>query len=192
MAAEGRTRREALAGAGALSLAASAAATGWDAAGALGAGAGERSGLAAAIDAEQTAAAAYGFAVEGGLLAGPLAGAATKFRARSAADAAAFAAELRRLGGERPRPPRAPDIDGIAAVRSAEDFVALAIGLENAAVRRCLALVQGTGPPRRLRRAVRIMADHGRRLVVLRQALGGDPAEWVPDAFETGTSPPPA
>ena len=117
---------------------------------------------------------------------------ATLFGRQAKAQAAALARELAALGGERPAPPRPEDLKGLEELRTEADYVGFAIRLENAAVRRCVEALQGLQTATPLETVARVMGATGQRLVILRQALSADPGDWAPDAFETGTSPPPA
>jgi Ferritin-like domain len=153
---------------------------------------GEAEIVESAIVGEQAAAVAYGSAAENRLLAKPLADSAALFRAQARAHAAALGRELRALGGEPPAPPRPDQVKGLIAVRTEEDFLLFTLALESANVRRYLEGLQALQTPVLVERLAQIMASAGQHLVILRQALSADPADWVPDAFETGTSPPPA
>ena len=148
--------------------------------------------LARIVRLEQAAAVAYGALVEGVTLRKPIADMAVLFRRQSAERADALASTLESLGGTRPQRPRPAEVDGLADVRSEADFLAFAIRLENRNVRAYLDALQELESPGPLRRCTSSIAGAGQHLVVLRQALGASPAEAVPDAFETGTAPPPA
>jgi hypothetical protein len=152
----------------------------------------DRAIIESAIAAEQTAAVAYGAAAGSSLLTKPLVDVAMLFHDQATAHAMALGRELQALGGKVPRPPRAEDVKGLAAVRTEAEFLEFAIGIENSAVRAYLEALQGLQTPALLETAARIMASAGQHLVVLRQALSPEPTDWVPDAFETGTSPQPA
>ena len=151
----------------------------------------DRAIIESAIAAEQTAAVAYGAAAGSSLLTKPLVDVAMLFHDQATAHAVAFGRELRALGGKGPTPPREEDVKGLAAVRTEAEFLEFAIGFENSAVRAYLEALQGLQTPALLETVARIMASAGQHLVVLRQALSAGPTDWVPDAFETGTSPPP-
>ena len=145
---------------------------------ALGAARDDRQIVAAAIDLEQRAAAAYDFAASNGGLQPALARVARHLRDQESEHADGLARALRGLGGRRPAAPREPDPPPIGRA-----FAAFAIALEN----RLIAAYYEAMP--RLRPGLRqplgsIMASEGQHLVVLRQALGRDP---LPNAFETGS-----
>lgn len=194
MRSDERSRREA-AGSGAKALAVLAAASLpalARVARALAESSDDRALIESALAAQQTAAVAYRSAADSGSLAEPQAGLVMLLGDQAEAHAATLASRLRALGGERPASPRPDEIEGLSALRGEADFAAFAIELENAAVRRCVKALQELQAPALLEPIARIMASSGQHLVLLRQALSPDPDDWVPDAFETGTSPAPA
>jgi len=195
MRSDERNRREVVgsgASAAAVALAAAAGPAVLLAAGALAKGADQPAIVASMLAAEQTAAVAYGAAAAAGLLTKPLTDVARLFHDQAEAHAGALAPELRALGGKPPRRRRPEDVKGLAGLRSEAEFIAFAIQLENAAVRRHVEALQVLQTPKLLGTVARIMASCGQHLVILRQELSADPADWVPDAFETGSSPAPA
>ncbi len=147
--------------------------------------------LEAAIGLEQTAVVAYATAVASGLLDPAVEDVATLFRDQEQEHADALIAALEDLGGTAPKPPKAEDVEGLGDVKSQADILTFAVELENMAI---MAYSDAHGKlqsPDLLTAGAQIMSNEGQHLVVLRQGLGATPAASVPDAFETGDSPPP-
>lgn len=147
--------------------------------------------LESAISLEQTAVVAYDTAAASGLLDPAVEDVAVLFRDQEQEHADALITALEDLGGMAPKPPKAEDVDGLGDVMSQADILTFAVELENMAI---MAYSDAHGKlesPDLLTAGAQIMANEGQHLVVLRQGLGATPAESVPDAFETGDSPPP-
>jgi rubrerythrin len=96
---------------------------------------------------------------------------------------------IRGLGGETEA--ESSELD-LSEVDTKVDFLVLAHELESAALAVYLDAAPRlfTAAPRTL--ATSLAAAHAQHLALLRQALGSDLAESVPDAFESGEEPPPA
>jgi ferritin-like protein len=148
--------------------------------------------LEEAVRLEQAAAVSYGAFTETALLDKQLADTAMLFSRQARQHAEVLGRRLVSLGGSRPEPPRPPEIDGLRAISSPSGFLEFAIGLENGALRTYLDGLGGIVDPGLMRTWAQVAANHGQHLVVLRQELSAEPADWVPAAFETGSSPPPA
>jgi rubrerythrin len=180
------TRRDALrrgltVGAGA--LAATAAPFVLDVRAAFAAATDDAAVLRAAVRLENTAVAAYDGAIRSGWLAPEVLAAAKLFKRHEQEHAAALSAALRKLGQT---PPTGTDPKVLAPLAKAGDQAAIVrfvIELETMAV---AAYHDAAGKLRDaalLKTGAQIMADEGQHLVVLREALGRNPA---PNAFETG------
>lgn len=137
--------------------------------------------LAAAIGLEQTAVVTYATAVSSGLLGPRLEEVARRFRDQEQEHADALIAALRQLGGRPPPPPS--QVAGLESLRTREQVLSFAVGLELKAVAAYYEAQQALSDPGLLRTGAQIMANEGQHLVVLRQALGRQP---LPGAFETG------
>ena len=107
----------------------------------------------------------YATAGSSGLLGPRLEEVARRFRDQEQEHADALIAALRQLGGRPPPPPRPSQVAGLESLRTREQVLSFAVGLELKAV------------------AAYYEAQQGQHLVVLRQALGRDP---LPSAFVTG------
>lgn len=143
--------------------------------------------LNAALAQELTAAEAYGRGLP--LLRGPLVAVGREFRAQAQEHADAIVKAIRGLGGATAAEPGEVDYSD---VKGQAGFLALAYGLENAALAAYLEAAPRlqTAAPRTL--AAALAASHAQHLVVLRQGLGAGPAASAPEAFEPGDLPPPA
>jgi rubrerythrin len=139
--------------------------------------------LAAAIGLEQTAVVTYATAGSSGLLGPRLEEVARRFRDQEQEHADALIAALRQLGGRPPPPPRPSQVAGLESLRTREQVLSFAVGLELKAVAAYYEAQQALSDPGLLRTGAQIMANEGQHLVVLRQALGRQP---LPGAFETG------
>ncbi len=147
--------------------------------------------LEAAIGLEQTAVVAYDTAAGSGLLDPAVEDVAILFRDQEQEHADALITALEDLGGKAPKPPKAEDVEGLGDAMNQADILTFAVELENMAI---MAYSDAHGKlqsPDLLTAGAQIMSNEGQHLVVLRQGLGATPAESVPDAFETGESPPP-
>lgn len=140
----------------------------------------------AAMSRELTALEAYARGLP--LLRGPMRAAAHRFRAYGMEYVDALTKALRGLGAETEAEGEEPDL---SAVRTQDDFLALAYELENEALATYLEAAPHlyTEVPSKL--AASLAAAHAQHLVVLRQGLGEGPVRSVPRAFESGGRPPP-
>ena len=114
---------------------------------------------------------------------------AREFRAQEQEHVDAIVKALRGLGEE-----AAPEEEEIESegLKSQADALAFLYEVESISVANDLRAISNlTAPwPRSLLGS--IAANQAQHLVVLRQALGADAPEVIPDAFEDGTTPPPA
>jgi hypothetical protein len=96
---------------------------------------------------------------------------------------------IRGLGGSVDTEHGQPELAGVS---DQAEFLALAYGMENAALASYLDAAPrlNTAAPRGL--AASLAAGHAQHLVVLRQALGAGLAASAPRAFDDGEEPPPA
>jgi rubrerythrin len=143
--------------------------------------------LNAALAQELTALDAYTQGIP--LLKGPLGAVGRQFRAHEQEYANAIVKAIRGLGGEMEGKPA--DLD-FSEVKTQADFLTLAYELESAALAAYLDVAPQlfTAAPRTL--AASLAAAHAQHLTVLRQGLGADLAEAVPEAFDSGEEPLPA
>jgi bacterioferritin (cytochrome b1) len=142
--------------------------------------------LNAALARELTVASAYGRGER--LLRGPYRAVGREFRSQAQEHADALTKAIRGLGGRTDAEQEELDFAGVT---SQADFLALAYGLENAALAAYLEATPrlATEAPRTL--AASIGASHAQHLVILRQGLGATPAESASEPFEPGDLPPP-
>jgi rubrerythrin len=142
--------------------------------------------LNAALSAELTAVDAY---TEGLPRLGPrLAPLGRRLRAQDQEYVDALTKAIRGVGGEADAEAIKP---GLSPAAGPEAVLRLAYELESALLATYLEVAPRlyTAAPRML--ATSLAAGHSRHLVALRQALGADLGEAIPDAFETGETPPP-
>jgi rubrerythrin len=181
----GRTRREAMAGAGGFLA-------GTTVVGALRprlASAREPADagiLASLLDLERAAVAAYSAALSSGLLRRDLAATLGHFLDQERQHVAALSRALGGLGG-RPRDAAPTEVTPVDPPGSQAGLLRVAVDLEAAAIAGYVDAMAGLQGPELLALVTRIAASEGQHLVVLRQALGASPAESVPSAFEAGT-----
>lgn len=105
-----------------------------------------------------------------------------RFGAQASADADVLRAALQKAGGTAPArpdpntapPPKNPSLNG---------FLSDVITVEEASVARCYEALQELSDPHYFKGTAAIMAQGGRRLVVLRKMTG---RQLLPRAFETG------
>jgi rubrerythrin len=123
------------------------------------------------------------------LLRGEALAVARQFRAQEQAHVDAVTKTIRGVGGETEAEASEPEAP---APRSREDALRLAYEEENAALAQALDAAPHllTPAPRML--VASLAASHAQHIAVLRQLLGEDLAQAVPDPFETGDAPPPA
>jgi rubrerythrin len=123
------------------------------------------------------------------LLHGPALTAAREFRAAEQEHVDAIVKALRGLGEK-----AVPEEEEIESedLKTQADALAFLYEVESVSIANNLrAISHLTAPwPRSLLGS--IAANQAQHLVVLRQALGADEAESIPEAFEDGTSPPPS
>lgn len=114
---------------------------------------------------------------------------AGQFRGQEQAHVDAVTKTIRGMGGETEAEASEPETPG---PKSREDALRLAYEEENAALAQVLdaAPYLLTPAPRML--VASLAASHAQHVAVLRQLLGDDLAQAVPDAFEIGDAPPPA
>jgi hypothetical protein len=139
--------------------------------------------VASAIRLENTAVAAYAAAVGSGVLTPQFRRTAALFGRQEAEHAAALTAALRGLGGTPPAGTDAKLLAPLKRARSQRQVAQFAIELEMMAVAAYYDASKKLQQARLLQTAAQIMSNEGQHLVVLRQALGGNP---VPNAFENG------
>jgi ferritin-like protein len=123
------------------------------------------------------------------LLKGPLGAVGRQFRAHEQEYANAITKAIRGLGGDTDA--ESGDFD-FSEVKSQADFLGLAYELEGAALTAYLDAAPQlfTAAPRTL--AASLAVAHAQHLAVLRQGLGADLTEAVPEAFDSGEEPLPA
>lgn len=121
-------------------------------------------------------------------LSGSLGAVARRFRAQQQEYVSALTKTLRGLGGDVEAEPEELDL---ARVRDRAELLELLYALESAALAAYVdeAPRLFTSAPRTLDAS--LAAGHAQHLVVLRQAMGADPAASVPEAFDGGEVPPP-
>ncbi len=135
---------------------------------------------------ELTGVDAYGRALP--LLGGRALVVARQFRAQAQAHVNAATKTIRGVGGTTEAEASEPETPG---PRSREEALLLAYEEENAALAQALDAAPHllTAAPRML--VASLAASHAQHIAVLRQLLGDDLAQSVPEAFETGDAPPP-
>lgn len=143
--------------------------------------------LNAALAQELTALDAYTLGLP--LLEGSLGAVGRQFRAHEQEYANAITKAIRGLGGDTEAEPG--DLD-FSEVKTQADFLVIAYELEGAALSAYLDAAPQlfTAAPRTL--AASLAAGHAQHLTVLRQGLGADLIEAVPEAFDSGEVPLPA
>jgi len=122
------------------------------------------------------------------LLRGQMLTVGRQFRGQDLAHVDALTKVIRNLGGETDA--EASELESPPPKSQAEALV-LAYEEENAALAEAMDAAPGlqNAAPRTL--AAALAASHAQHLVVLRQALGANFTEAVPDPFESGEAPPP-
>lgn len=120
------------------------------------------------------------------LLKEPLRSVGRRFRADEQEYVDAITKAIRGLGGELEAEPEDVDLSG---TKTQADLLAMIYELEGAALGAYLdaAPLLYTAAPRTL--AASLAAAHAQHLVVLRQGLGADLVEAVPEAFDSGEEP---
>jgi rubrerythrin len=171
------TRRDALAGAAAASIAWPVAALADDKADA------NAAVLTSALEVEQTAVVAYEAIANAGLLGGDAQRTLRSFLDQERQHEAALAKALDDMGRRQPVPPRRADIPGLESLKTARQALAFVMAMER---REISTFHRGAGrlhDANALKTLASIMACDGQHLAVLRQLAGRPP---VPHAFETG------
>jgi len=135
--------------------------------------------LNSALAAELMAVAAYQAGADSGLLGKPALALALQFQGHHKAHADLLIATVRQLGG-RPNEPKAKYGFPLAALKSQEDVLRFAAGLEKGAVSAYLGAVPAFADRQLARAAASILGDEAMHLATLRHVLGEDP---VPTAF---------
>ena len=144
--------------------------------------------LATALDLERVSVLAYDRLIGSGLPEPRLLRVLVRFREHEREHVDTVMTALTDLGGSVPEQPSAADVDrvaeGIGAMRSQEDVLKVAIGLELASVAAYHDAQRSLVDGKFLQTGVSIMAAQAQHLVVLREAAGRD---RVPHAFEDGS-----
>jgi rubrerythrin len=135
--------------------------------------------LNAALAAEQEAIAAYGVGVGSGLLKGSVLKLATTFQGHHRQHADVIADIVKRLGGQ-PVVARAKYTFPVETLKTQDDVLRFAAGLEKGAVSAYLGAVPSFKDRELSKAAASILGDEAMHWAVLRQAVGEDP---VPAAF---------
>jgi len=143
--------------------------------------------LNAALARELTAIDAYERGLP--LLRGRMLAVARQSRGQEQAHVDALTKAIRGLGGDTDAEASEPEAPG---PRSQAEALVLAYEMESAALRQALEAAPRleTDAPRTL--AAALAASHAQHLTLLRQGLGADLVDSVPDPFESGETPPPA
>lgn len=135
---------------------------------------------------QQAAVAAYEEALP--KLRGPALAAAQQFRGQEQEHVDATVKALRGLGGAA-EPPEEPVEAG--QLRTEEDALRLLYELESASIDFELSAISKLTYPWPRALLGSMVADQAQRLVLIRRALGAEPLEAIPSAFENGTTPAP-
>ena len=135
--------------------------------------------LNAALGAELEAIAAYQVGAESGLLQKPVLDLAVTFQGHHKAHADVLAGTIRKLGGD-PVAAKAKYTFPIDKLKSQEDVLRFAAGLEKGAVSAYLGAVPQFADRELSRAAASILGDEAMHWAILRQAVGEVP---VPNAF---------
>ena len=135
--------------------------------------------LNTALGAELEAIAAYGVGAGSGLLKGPVLALATTFQGHHKQHADVLAGAVTRLGGK-PATPKAKYDFPVDTLKTQNDVLRFAAGLEKGAVSAYLGAVPMFKDRELSKAAASILGDEAMHWAVLRQALGDEP---VPAAF---------
>jgi len=135
--------------------------------------------LSGALAAEHQAIAAYQVGAESGLLQKPVLDLAVQFQDHHKAHAALLAATVKQLGGAPVAPKQKYDFP-VAQLRSQNDVLRFAAGLEQGAVSAYVQAVPAFDNRDLAKAAASILGDEAMHWAILRQALGENP---VPAAF---------
>lgn len=95
---------------------------------------------------------------------------------------------LRGLGEEAEPPPETIEADGL---KSQADYLTFFYEIESATIEAELTAINNLTAPWPRSQLAATVANQAQHLVLLRQALGAKPREWVPSPFENGTTPAP-
>ena len=147
--------------------------------------------LEAAATAEIEAVVAYETMARSGLLRGPVAELIRLFGNQEEEHFNALVKLLEAMGGEEPEKPEPADIPGLGGLIGEPQMLEFAIELENGLIQEYVEAFENLTDSEALKTTSQIMSNEGQHLVMLRLALGADPVDLVPSAFETGTDPVP-
>ena len=147
--------------------------------------------LEAAATAEAEAVVAYETMAQSGLLRGPVAEIITLFGRQEEEHLNALVRLLEDMGGEEPEKPEPADIEGLGGLIGEPQMLGFAIDLENRLIQEYVGAFENLSDSEALKTTSQIMSNEGQHLVMLRLALGVNPVNLVPSAFETGTDPAP-
>ena len=147
--------------------------------------------LEAAAEAEIKAVVAYETMARSGLLRGPVAEIIRLFGNQEEEHFNALVRLLEEMGGEEPEKPKPEDIPGLENLVGEPQMLEFALELENGLIQEYVGAFENLTDSELLKTTSQIMANEGQHLVMLRLALGANPVDLVPSAFETGTDPAP-
>jgi rubrerythrin len=147
--------------------------------------------LEAAATAEAEALVAYETMAGSGLLRGPVAELITLFGNQEEEHFNALVRLLEDMGGEEPEKPEPADIPGLGGLIGEPQILGFAIEVENKLIQEYVGAFENLSDPEALKTTSQIMSNEGQHLVMLRLAIGANPVDLVPSAFETGTDPAP-
>ncbi|MGN6217286.1 MAG: ferritin-like domain-containing protein [Solirubrobacterales bacterium] len=114
--------------------------------------------------------------------------AAREFRAQEQEHADATTRVLRKIGGEADPPAETIEAKGL---KTRHDALTFLYEMESATIDAELSAVGKLHIPWPRPQLAAMVANQAQRLALIRRALGADPLETVPDAFETGETPAP-
>ena len=147
--------------------------------------------IEAAATAEAEAVVAYETMARSGLLRGPVADIIRLFGNQEEEHFNALVRLLEEMGGEEPEKPEPADIPGLGGLIGEPQMIEFAIELENGLIQEYVQAFENLTDSEALKTTSQIMSNEGQHLVMLRLALGANPVDLVPSAFETGTDPAP-
>ena len=147
--------------------------------------------IEAAAEAEIQAVVAYETMARSGLLRGPVAEIIRLFGNQEEEHFNALVRELEEMGGEEPEKPEPEDVPGLSNLAGEPQMLEFAYELENGLIQEYVGAFERLTNPVLLKTTSQIMNNEGQHLVMLRLALGANPTDLVPSAFETGTDPAP-
>jgi rubrerythrin len=144
-----------------------------------------RAAVSASLAAVQIAVVAYEAIANGALLRPTAESTLRTFLGHENQHADALGQALGQMGGQQPAPPRRADIRGLSALRTQQQALEFAIGLERHEIATYYRAARQLKDANTLKTLASIMACDGQHATVLRQ-LAGLPA--VPHAFESGAA----